>query len=112
MRKIYDEKEKAIRVTAYYEDFDGDTERWKDSFYQLWRIHLTWGIAYSINLRESRKRGVYVDLLIKPVYKEQLLESMDDSGYKNIQTEETNVVFIDAFVHEELKDVEEVYLDY
>ena len=112
MRKIYDEKEKAIRVTAYYEDFDGDTERWKDSFYQLWRIQLTWEIAYSINLRETRSRGVYVDLLIKPAYLEELLTNMDDFGYKNIQTEEVNVAFIDTFGHKELEDVEDIYLDY
>jgi hypothetical protein len=112
MARFYDEKEKAIRVNAFYEDFDGDIERWKDSFYQLWRIQLTWEIAYSINLRETRSRGVYIDLLIKPAYKEQLLESMDDFGYKNIQTEETNIAFLSTYDRKELADIEDIYLDY
>ena len=112
MPRVYDEKMTALRVNTFYEDFDGGIERWKDSFYQLWRIQLTWEIAYSINLRETRSRGVYVDLLIKPVYKEELLANMDDFGYKNIQTEEVNVAFIDTFGHKELEDVEDIYLDY
>lgn len=112
MARFYDEKEPALRVIAHYEDFDGGIDKWKDSFYQLWRIQLTWDIAHSIYLRETRKRGVYVDLLIKPAYKEELLANMDDFGYKNIQTYDENVAFLSTYDRDELYDVAEIHLDY
>ena len=109
MKKVYDEKKPALRIVAHYENFDGGIERWKDSFYILWRYQLTWDFAYRIDVRESRKRGVYVDLLIQPAYKDTLLETMDDLGYKDIQTDETFVGLIDAY---DIGDIEELILDY
>ena len=109
MKKVWDEKKPALRIVAHYENFDGQLDKWKDSLYILWRYQMTWDFAYRIDVRESRSRGVYVDLLIKPTYKEEVLETMDDLGYKGIITDETFVGIIDAYG---IDEVEELILDY
>ncbi len=113
MAKAYDEKKKALRILAWYEDFDGGLDRWKESFYTLWRCQLTWDFAYSITLRETRSKGVYVSLLIKPAYKDSLLDNMEDFGYRNVEVQEEPIGLIYGFDrYEELKDIEEVFIDY
>ena len=88
--------QKAVRVTASLESFDGDVYKWKDSFYQIWRYQLTYRFAYKIDLAESSKSGVYLTMVIKPAYKSNLLDIMDDLGYCKVKTEEENIGVIDA----------------
>lgn len=111
MPKVYDEKESAVRVIAHYSDFDGDLTKWKDSFYLLWRLQMTWGFAYSIEVNESRSRGVFVDLLIKPCYKDNLLGTMAEWGYENITTDSAYVGVVWAYEHDELDDIEALIID-
>ena len=80
----------AIRVNASFKDFDGELDKWKDSFYQVWRLQLTWGFAYRIDLCET-KNGVYLNMLVKKAYKDNVLETLDGFGYKKIQTFHENV---------------------
>ena len=80
----------AVRVTSSINSFDGDLEKWKDAFYQVWRFQLTWGFAYQIELNETRS-GVYISMLIKPAYQDNLLAVMDDLGYRDIRTYHENL---------------------
>lgn len=112
MAKILDRRESAIRITAHFNEFDGNLDKWKDSFYQVWRYQLTWSFAYSIKLNESRKHGVYIDLLIIPSYREPLLETMESLGYRDIALNTEFVGIVDAYGHKELEGIEEVVLDY
>ena len=80
------EVQEALRVTSYFKSFDGDLDRWKDSFYQLWRLQLTFSFAHQIALYETRSGGVYVSLLIDPKYEEDVLVNMEGLGYRDIRT--------------------------
>ena len=73
-------KEKAFRFTAKFEDFDGDVEKWKGAFYEVWRHQLTYSFAYEIELRENRS-GVFLSMLVRESYKEQA-EGLSELGYK------------------------------
>lgn len=110
--KICDEKKTALRINAWYEDFEGNLEKWKDSFYTIWRYQLTWEFAYSIVLRETRKKGVYVSMLINTTYKDNVLDMMYDLGYRELMTEQEPVGFVSGYDHEELHDMEQLIIDY
>lgn len=90
-------KENAVRITAKLDDFDGDSAKWRDSFYMLFRYQMTWDFAYEITVRESRRSGVFVDMLIKPAYRENILETMDDLGYKKANAFEEKVGIVDNY---------------
>ena len=106
-----DETKKELRVIASFKDFDGDVQKWKNAFYELWRLQMTWSFAYSIEVNESAKGGVFVCLVIRHSYEKQLGEFMDDLGYRNIQTVDTNVGIMSAY-WDELREVEELYYEY
>ena len=88
-------KEKACRITSSLEAFDGGTQKWKESFYMLFRYQMTWGFAYEITVRESRRSGVLVDLLVKSAYKTNILNTMEDLGYRDISVSDENVGIVD-----------------
>lgn len=75
--KIYTEK--AYRFTATFERFDGDVEKWKQAFYEVWRHQLTYSFAYEIELRENRS-GVFLSMLVKEDYKDKA-EGLAELGY-------------------------------
>ena len=102
----------AVRIEASYADFNGDLNKWEDSFYQLWRLQLTWRFAYRITLEETRQ-GVYVCLLVKPSYRDNAVETMDSFGYKNILTFHENIGVIE-YPSDELLDmeIEQIEVDY
>ena len=85
------EVQDAFNVSAYFDSFDGNLEKWKDSFYQIWRFQMTWGFAHHIALYDTRDRGVYLDMLVKPAYKSQVVELMDELGYRDIKAEHENI---------------------
>ena len=105
MKHIFDETEKAVRVTASYEKFDGDFAKWKESFYMIWRYQLTWNFAYEITLKESR-RGVFVDLLVKPAYKSNVADMMEDLGYKEVLYDDERVGVIYRYDNNMPDDIE------
>ena len=102
------ERDKAIIVEATYADFDGGLDEWRQSFYNIWRYQMTWDYAYRIVVAERRSSGVYVRLLIKPVFKSDVLDMMDDLGYRNVTTEDTRVEFISSY---DVQDVDDIILD-
>ena len=104
MAKIYDEKKTAIRMTSHLEDFNGDSSEWKKSFYEVWRYQLTWDFAYEIALRESRRFGVFIDMLVKEAYKQNALDMLENLGYRNVTTSEENVGVVWEFEHKEFED--------
>lgn len=110
--RICDEKKTALRINAWFEDFEGNLDKWKESFYTIWRYQLTWDFAYSIVLRETRKKGVYVSMLINPTYKSSTLDMMYDLGYRELTIEEEPVGFVSGYDHKELHDMEQLIIDY
>lgn len=84
-------KEKAYRFTASFEKFDGEVEKWKQAFYEVWRHQLTYRFAYEIELRENRD-GVYLSMLVKEDFKEKA-EGLSQLGYIfNISEETAGIV--------------------
>lgn len=102
--------EKAIRVISFYYDFNGGLDKWKDSFYQLWRLQLTWSFAYRLELHEIRSKGVYVDILCKPSFVNELVANMGEFGYRAITTKPCNVGMVDGY--ELPEDIDYMEVDY
>lgn len=94
------EHEDAIRVIAFLKDFEGSVEDWKKAWYTLWQYRMTFSFAHEIILQESRKNGVYVDMLVKPSYIEILKETMHDLGYREVETYDERI----GFVNDETED--------
>ena len=111
MKKMYDEKTSVIRMRATFEDFDGGLEKWKESFYMVWRWQLTWNFAYSLKLNETRANGVLVDMLVKPAYRQNVLDMMKELGYQNISENTEYIGIVDMYGHDELEDIEALILD-
>lgn len=106
------EVKEAVRITAYLQDFDGDVEKWKDSFYQVWRLQLTWSFAYDIKLLETRRSGVYLSMVIKPSYESSVLETLPGFGYREIKPEKENIGVLE-YVSDEFLDqyIDVLYVD-
>ena len=79
--------EKAYRFTAKFADFDGDVEKWRNAFYEVWRHQLTYNFAYEIELRENRS-GVFLSMLVREAYKDNA-EGLSELGYHFAIYEET-----------------------
>jgi len=109
--KVYDVRQRVFEVKATFADFDGGLEKWKESFYELWRYQLTWEFAYRFDLKENRN-GVYVDMLIRKAYRNNVLDAMEALGYRNVMVTEEAVGIIDGFDHDELDDVDDVFIDW
>ncbi len=97
------EVQPAISIMAYLNSFDGDVEKWKDSFYQVWRYQLSWSFAYDIQLEESRRSGVFLRMVIKPEKKSNVLDVLESLGYRNVQVDPENIGVIE-YVSDEFLD--------
>ena len=108
-----DEKVTAYCISASFEDFDGDLQAWKDTFYELWRVQLTHEIAYEIKLIERRTNSDYgwvvnLDILVKEDFKDRTLDWMGKNGYRNIRTREETVGIVYGYNDEPGDDIEDV----
>ena len=96
--ELMHEENKAVRVIASIKDFDGDVVKWKMSFYDLWRLQMTWSFAHLIEVIETGRQGnVKVHMIVKKNYFRSLLNTMEDLGYRNIESEEESFVFVDSY---------------
>lgn len=86
-----------LRVRAYISDFDGGHEKWQKSFYMLWRYQMTWDFAYEITVHEVHDGDVCVSMLIKESYKDQLLNTMEGLGYRNVRVEPEHVGIVQSY---------------
>lgn len=48
-------------------------------------------MAYEIAVRESRKNGVFVDVLVKPSFKDNLIETMKGLGFTDVDSYKSSV---------------------
>ena len=78
----------AIQVFANFSKFNGTVQEWKNATYELFRYNMTFGFAYYIDIRENYKKDVYVVILLRPAYKDALIETMKDLGFDPTITEE------------------------
>lgn len=103
MAKLKAEKEKAVRVVSHYSDFDEEvwtrgfdkSTAWKLAFYEMWRLQMTWGFAYEIEVMDSRKNGAFIDILAKEAFADNVKGSMEDLGFGGITTHEEYVMLVD-----------------
>lgn len=110
--KTYDEKKAAVELVAYLNDFDGDVQKWKHSFYEIWRYQMGYTFAYYIGVNENRRNGVFVRLIIKPGFKGNALDMMNDLGYREIKVYDASVGIVYGCEHEELDDIDLLDVDY
>lgn len=103
----------ATRIETDFADFGGTVNEWKSAFYEVWRYQMTWGFAYSINVRERRNTGVYMSLLIKSGYKKLVLELLDDLGFGNVVTSDENIGVVQLYDIDDkaAEDVFEVFAE-
>ena len=98
--KLYGETVKALEVKAAYEDFDGGDakdQKWQYAFYQLWRYQLTYDFAYSIKVNEYSDQTLDTILIIRPSYKNAVLQTMKGYGYRNIRVDDCKVLEISPY---------------
>lgn len=110
--KTYDEKKAAVEIVAYLDNFDGDVQKWEHSFYQIWRYQMGYSFAYFIGVNENRRNGVFVRLIIKPGFKQNVLDMMDDLGYREIKISDAAVGVVYGAEREDCDDVDLLDLDY
>lgn len=107
---MIDEKKKCLWVQARYKDFDGDLEKWKNSFYEIWRYQLTWNFAWKIELFE-RVDGVLVNMYVKPAFKDNIITTMNALGYQDISVENVRIGIVYEYDHDELDDIDYLTMD-
>ena len=100
----------AKRLTSNIRDFQGSTEDWKLAFYEVWRYQMTWSFMYEIAVRESRKNGVFIDILYAPDFEKSLLNALEDLGYRNVKISDCKVAEISAYDLNDCSEVEHVEL--
>lgn len=103
-------KEKATKIRLDYNDFDGTLEEWKKALYEVWRWQMTWDFAYTIKVREYRIGGVALILLIHPSFKKNVVEMLEDYGYRNPRIEDVDIGVVD-FEWSEDFDIEDVFME-
>lgn len=84
-------EQEAVNLIAWLEDFEEQSYKWKDAVYELFRYNMTFSFAHDIEVFESNKKGVYVSLLVKPVYERQAMDVMDMLGFKKVQVTRENI---------------------
>lgn len=89
--------EKAVSIYSYLEDYEGTVEKWKHDFYEMWRWQMGYGFAHKIDLIDTRDRGVYISLLVKPAYKNSVIKKMEEYGYGNIRFSEERVAMVETY---------------
>ena len=112
MRNPIVEFEDAVRIEATFDDFDGGLDKWKKSFYEIWRYQMTFDFAYRIELCE-RRSGVYVLIIARPAYRKPIMETMGDLGYRNIYESDVLVATFSEYDIEDKtgKIVDDVFLE-
>ena len=80
--------EDAVRFIAHLKDFTPTDEankvkEWKMKCYTIFQYQMTWSFAYSIDICESRTNGVYVYILSKKAFKDNVKDMPDDLGFKH-----------------------------
>ena len=90
-------EENSFLMTASYEDFDGNILRWRESFYEIWRYQMTWDFAIDIEVAESRRRGLFVRLRVKPSFKEDAEHMLEDLGYRNVEVTEEKIGVVETY---------------
>ena len=88
--------EDTVYITANLNDFDGDVQKWKLAFYELWRYQMTWHFAHEISVFDNSRSGVFVRIICKPSYEKCILGTMEELGFRNIHTEHDNIGTIEC----------------
>ena len=78
--------EDCVHITSTLEDFDGDVQKWKNAVYDMFRWDMTYSFAHKIDLIDSRSSGVFILIIAKPSYEKNIIETMEDNGFRNIKS--------------------------
>ena len=103
--------EEAVTIYAYWKDFDGDIQKWKNSIYEMFCWDMTCGYAHDILVYESNKCGVYIRLIIKPAFEDAVLGTMDSLGFKELKVTHDGVGAIECTDLPEDMWFDYVYID-
>ena len=88
--------EDAVHIWAYLNDFDGDVQKWKNAVYDLFRWNMTYSFAHKIDVIESRSSGVFVSIIAKPAYENNILAVMEDDGFRNVVAKHEDIGTIEC----------------
>lgn len=105
-------EEDAVYVTASLEAFDGDVAKWKLMVYEVFRFQMTWHFAHRIDLYDYRNGGVYINLLCKPAYEKNVIDTMKDLGFVDVKAEHQKIGTIESTDMPEDMLYDYVYIDY
>ena len=109
---VYDNKVKGIEVRTKLSDFDGNVEKWKYNFYEIWRYQMTWSFAYEIRVHELHGGDVELLIIAKPSYKENILSMLEGLDYKNVIVEDISIGEVWYFEYSELESIDFLSMEY
>ena len=102
MKKQFEiEKENAVIITAYYNDWDGDVRGWQEAYFKLLAWKNTWGLVYRLDIMAKSDHSPFVELIIDPDCRVGIIEMMEDLGYKNMKVDDIVVGTIDGYVDDD-----------
>ena len=104
--------EDAVRISAYYEDFDGDVKKWKNAVYEMFRWNMTYSFANKIDVLESRSSGVFLLIFANPKFEKNIVETMEDLGFRNIRAEHEDIGVIECTTLPEEALIDFAIVDY
>ena len=95
----YSTIEKCYIFTAYYKDFI-EGGNWQNSYFELLSWKNTWNLCYDLDILSNRKDGAFVRIVTKTGksdFKERMLQSLDELGYRNVVVDEVKARIFDAY---------------
>lgn len=90
-------EETSFLMVSHFNDFDGDLQKWRNSFYEVWRYQMTWSFAYTIEVNESRSRGVFISVRVRPAFKDSASDMMESLGYRNVEITEEKIGVVETY---------------
>ena len=85
-------KVKTVQLTARFEKFDGDVEKWRKSFFELLSLKNTFGLFYELTIESTRDGKAYVVVVPhNPDTAESVIDTMESYGYRDIEKCDVNV---------------------
>lgn len=102
--EYHQKKVKAVHISASYKDFDGEADRWREAYFNLLSWKNTWSIPYSMDIYSRRDHTAFLSMVIPRKRKEDVLEYLDDLGYREVKSTDIDLALIEVYDRDEEVD--------
>lgn len=103
-----------VNVTTAFSDFDGDAEKWRQSYFELLSWKNTWGIPLQMDVMSTHDHEPYVFITLPK--KKNMYTNMESTlkqlGYGNIQAWESKARIFYPMWHDVMENDFEQDINY